>query len=200
MIGKMITIETEALPDAAAKLDAEEIAQLVRLLSEKEDNIRYQAFLLLQHRSRLKEDVYPYWDEFRAMLKSDNSYHRTIGLTLIADNARWDHSNRLSCDIDAYLMLLQDEKPITARLCIQSLQYIIPYKPELHEKIINRLLHLDLLDIRETMRKLVLMDILNIVMLLRKERSSPDIEKYISDALMGEILDKKSKKLLEAML
>jgi hypothetical protein len=50
------------------------------------------------------------------------------------------------------------------------------------------------------MRKLVLMDILSILIAIKKNQSSSKIENYIMNALTGEILDKKSKKQIEAML
>lgn len=69
--------------------------------------------------------VYTYWDIFREKLKSDNSYQRSIGLMLIADNARWDTQNRMEETIYDYLKCLSDEKPITVRQCIRSLVKII---------------------------------------------------------------------------
>ena len=58
------------------------IPQLVEWLSLKDDDIRYQAFLLLQNRSIFFNDVYPFFDTFCEKLKSDNSYQRSIGLML----------------------------------------------------------------------------------------------------------------------
>jgi hypothetical protein len=98
-------------------------------VSLKDDNIRYQAFLILQSRSIFFNDVYSFWDTFRDKLKSDNSYKRSIGLMLIAENVRWDEQNRMEDTIDEYLKLLNDEKPITIRQCIQSLGKVAQFKP-----------------------------------------------------------------------
>lgn len=54
--------------------------------------------------------------------------------------------------------------------------------------------------IKETMRKLVLTDILNILLMIKKYQSDDKIDEYILDALSGEILDKKAKKQIESMI
>ncbi|OQA47488.1 MAG: hypothetical protein BWY46_01841 [Firmicutes bacterium ADurb.Bin300] len=69
-------IDKSDIQEVAKALTKDDIMQLVEWLSLKEDNIRYQALLLLQSRSILFDDVYPFWDTFRSKLKSDNSYRR----------------------------------------------------------------------------------------------------------------------------
>jgi len=59
------------------------------------------------------------------MLNSDNSYFRTIGLKLIAINTKWDKENKFKIIVDKYLSFCEDEKLITARLCIQGLTYVL---------------------------------------------------------------------------
>lgn len=173
---------------------------MVEWLSEKDDALRYQAFLLLKYRSQYSEDVYPFWDVFHHKLASDNSYQRSIGLMLLADNVRWDKDNRIDSAVEDYLQILHDEKPITVRQCIQSLEILLNYKPHLQEIITDRLIEINLLEIKETMRKLVLMDILNVLIISSKKKASCAIENYITLALTGEILDKKARKQIEAML
>jgi hypothetical protein len=196
----MMSIEKSALPEASKTLAEADIPQLVEWLSLKEDNFRYQAFLLLQNRSMFMNDVYPYWYILLGKLKSDNSYQRSIGLMLIAENARWDVENRMEAAIDEYLDRLNDEKPISIRPCIQSLEQIIPYKPDLNEKIANKLISFDLTAIKETMRKSILLDILNALLIIRKSLRKDEIESFIMNALSGEVLDKKTKKQIEALL
>lgn len=199
-IERLMTVKKDELPEAVKAIDSSELPGLVELLSEKNDTIRYQTFLALQYRSRLFDDVYPFWETFRAKLKSSNSYQRSIGLILIAENARWDSDNRMDGTIDECLALLKDEKPITVRQCIQSLGEIVKYKPNLSGKIAEKLIALDMTDIRETMRKVVLLDILNVLACIRTNHKTNEIEGFILNALSGEILDKKAKKQLEAIL
>lgn len=196
----LLSIDKEKLEAAASSLPKEELPWLVEKLSEKDDAIRYQALQLLQYRSQLTDEVYPFWDTFCSKLKDSNSYQRSIGLMLIAENTKWDKENRLDGILEQYLELLNDDKPITVRQCIQSLNKIVPYKTHLYEKIAARLMAIDFLKIKETMQKLILTDILTVLIQLQRSKSSQEIEKYINDALTGGILDKKAKKLLESML
>ncbi|MEN6312868.1 MAG: hypothetical protein ABFD25_01330 [Clostridiaceae bacterium] len=196
----IMSIDKNALPEAAKTLSSGDISQLVEWLALKDDNIRYQAFKLLQYRSISFGDVYPYWNIFRNKLSSDNSYQRSIGLMLIADNAKWDSEDRMENVIDEYLMLLNDEKPITIRQCIQSLEKIAPYKPDLNSKIAESLVSFNLMDIKETMRRSILLDILNVLLVIRKELKKDIIESFILNALSGDVLDEKSRKQIEALL
>ncbi len=199
-IDSMMNIERNKIPEAAKSLTKEDIKQLVEWLSLKENDIRYQAFLLLQKRSEISDDVYYYWDIFREKLKSDNSYQRSIGLMMIAENARWDKEEKLEEAMEEYLEHLHDEKQITIRQCVQSIAKIILFKPELKELIINKLISMDLMAIQETMRKPILTDILNVLLEIRKEHQSNEIDYFIMKALSGGILDKKAKKLFQERL
>jgi len=196
----IMSISKSDLKEASKALCTEDIRQLVEWLNLKDDNVRYQALLLLQNRSLFFDDVFPYWDILRNKLKSDNSYQRSIGLMLISENVRWDTENKTEDTIDEYLSLLNDEKPITVRQCIQALGKIASTKPGLNDKIASGLITLDLMAVKETMRKSILLDILNVLLIIRQELKKDEIDAFIFNALSGEILDKKSKKQIEAAL
>lgn len=168
-IESIMSIDKSDIREASKTVVKDDIPQLVEWLSLKDDNIRYQALLLLQNRSVFFDDVYPFWDTFRDKLKSDNSYQRSIGLMLIAENTKWDAENRMEDTIDEYLEILNDEKPITIRQCIQSLGKVVPYKPGLNDKIAGKLIAFNLLAVKETMRKSILLDILNVLLVIGKE-------------------------------
>ena len=195
----IMSISKSDLQEASKALYKEDIPQLVDWLNLKDDNIRYQAFLLLQYRSSFCSDVYPYWDTLKSKLKSDNSYQRSIGLMLIAENVKWDAENRMEGTIDEYLLLLNDEKPITIRQCIQSLGKIASAKPSLNGKIASRLISFNLTAVKETMRKSILLDILNVLLIIRQELKTDEIESFILNALSGEVLDKKTKRQISAL-
>lgn len=199
-IESLMSISKSDLQEASKALNKEDIPQLIEWLTSKDDGIRYQAFLLLQNRSLFFADIYPYWNTFRNKLKSDNSYQRSIGLMLIADNAKWDTENRMEDTIDEYLTLLNDEKPITIRQCIQALVKIVSAKPGLNNRIASRLVSFDLMAVKETMRKSILLDILNVLLIIRKSHKNDEIESCILNALSGEILDKKSKNQIRVLL
>lgn len=196
----VMAIDKSDIQAVSKALVKEDLPQLVEYLSSKDDNIRYQAFLLLQSRSMFFDDVYQFWDIFREKLKSDNSYQRSIGLMLVAENAKWDEQNRMEKTIDEYLALLNDEKPITIRQCVQGLSKVVPFKPGLNKKIAEKLISFDLMAVRETMRKSILLDILNVLLTMRKELKMDEVERFILNALSGKVLDKKAKKHIEALL
>lgn len=199
-IEKLMSVNTKDIEEYSKMIDKNDLPQLVEWLSEKDDKIRYQSLLLLKSRSLYYDDVYPSWEIFRRKLKSANSYQRSIGLMLIAVNARWDKDNKFDNTIDEYFTLLNDEKPITVRQCIQALSSIIPYKSHLQLKIANKIMSINIFDIKETMRKLILLDILQLLAIIRKQQPTDEIDAYISNALSGEILDKKAKKQIELIL
>ena len=89
-IEKLKSVDKNNMEDMSKTLQSEDLHLLIDLLCEKDDKIRYPAFLLLQCRSMNQDDVYLYWDIFREKLKSENSFQRSIGLMLIAENAKWD--------------------------------------------------------------------------------------------------------------
>jgi hypothetical protein len=199
-IESLMSIDKNDLQEASKNIDKNDLPQIIDWLSEKDDKIRYQAFLLLQNRSIYYDDVYPFWEKFAVKLKSDNSYQRSIGLMLIAENVKWDKDDKFNDIKDEYYTIFNDEKPITVRQCIQSLSKIVPYKNHLHMEIANKIMSINITEIKETMRKLILIDILSILSMIRKYQTNDDIEDYIVNALTGGLLDKKSIKQVESML
>ncbi len=175
------SIDKNDIHAISERLEEKDLAFLAGCLAEKDDKIRYPAFLLMQTRSLYHKDVYPFWDLFVSKLKSDNSFQRTIGFTLMAANARWDDEKKLDAELDAYLAFLGDDKPITVRLGIQSLLEVVPYKEALLPRIADRLMGLNLGGIRETMRKLVFRDILQVLSEIRTFLPDERIERYIRE-------------------
>lgn len=182
----------------AETITAADIAPLVERLASQEDKIRYPAFLLLRARSALANDLYPYWDTLAEKLTSHNSYQRSLGAMLLAANARWDEAGRMHAVLPALLTLLNDEKPITIRQTIQALPQVLAAQPALAGEISAALMQLDLTTIKETMRKLVLTDVMEALLFAREIAPIAAIEEYLFAALNGGILDEKTKKQFRA--
>lgn len=200
----MITLDCllenkENLDDLAKDLTKEDIKFLIELLGEKNDEIRYAAFLTLKSRSKIKNDVYDYFDVFEKKLISENSYQRSLGIMLLAENVRWDNENRFNYVIDAYLAHTDDEKFITARQTIQSINEWIAGKPDLFDIVINKLLSIDIQKRKDSQRKLLLMDILTVLSAIDKIEHFDTITEYVSTALTGGMLDTKSIKQVKNM-
>lgn len=180
----------------AGRLEPGDVEALIALLPDRDDSLRYCSFLVLQARSRTHPDVYPYWERFAAMLEHPNSYQRNLGLRLTAENVRWDTEKRFSGLFPRWMELCRDEKPVTCRQALQSIPAWAPFAPELAKDAAHFLVGLDLSTVRESMRKLVLTDVLEALLALRPFFSSPETEAYAASALEGGLLDRKTKKRL----
>jgi hypothetical protein len=101
------------------------------LLTEKDAKVRYPAFLILCERSKTHPDAYPYWDVFAAKLGDENSFQRNIGASLIGYNVRWDTDKKFKDVFRRFTRLFTDEKPITARLVLQTIPTWAEHVPEL---------------------------------------------------------------------
>lgn len=184
----------------AEALEKADIEMLVQRLDSAEDKIRYPAFLLLRARSAVSDDVYPFWDALAEKLVRENSYQRSIGAMLLAANTRHDTAGKMQDALPRFLRLLNDPKPITVRQAAQALPEILRAKPELAEEISRALMAVDLVGYKDTMRKLILLDFLDALLLIREIQPTPELEAYLFSALSGSILDEKSKRQLQAKL
>ena len=147
-------------------LDGLNIEELVRMLRCPNNREAYRALRSLQEASDLDDAAYAHIDAFIEMMRDSNSYVRTRGLTLIACNAKWDETGRIDGIIDEYLEHVTDDKPITARQCIQSLPKLAEAKPHLMPRIVSSLRHADTSAYADSMRSLVQDDIRDVLLAL----------------------------------
>lgn len=136
-----------------------EIEKLVSDLHQQDSRKAYESFKILKQKSREDALVYLFLDDFIELMEHENSYFRSRGLQLIAANARWDEDNRIDEVIDEYLIHIMDEKPITARQCIQALPEIAQYKEEIKADIVKALQYAKPERYRDSMAPLVRKDI-----------------------------------------
>jgi len=168
------------IPQLAKRLDTTDIHFLVQALAEKDDTIRYNAFLLLQANSRQFPFTYEYWGELEKKLESPNSYQRSIGLMLIAENVRWDKDGKFGKTLSKYLSCYMDEKFITARQAIQGLANIIKSTNKYDDKIRQSLMHLSLVQYKDNQQRLLNKDISNILkMIENKTQQKPKATKKV---------------------
>lgn len=142
---------------------------LVQQLYLSDTKKAYNSLLELKNKSEVSNETYGYFDEFVKMLDNENSYIRSRGILLIASNVKWDKENKFDNIVDKFLLHVQDEKPITARQCIQSLKEIIKYKPNLHSKIKENLCSINYSKYKDTMNKLIFKDSEEILDLIKVE-------------------------------
>lgn len=136
-----------------------ELEQMIAGLTLPDHNAAYECLKQLQARSAASNEVYAYFDLFAQMMDSKHSYIRTRGLLLIAANARWDVDYKIDELIDHYLRHIEDDKPITARQCIQALPELAKHKPELVPDICRALRQANTGRYQPTMQPLVQKDI-----------------------------------------
>ena len=117
-----------------------EIDRLFVELADKNDKIRYPAYLtLLKITDKKVKWVYDKWVELVEKLSSENSFVRNIGLILLANLAKSDYENRIEKILDEYLEYFEDEKFVTSRLCIQNVWRIAVANKRTRKKIIDKL-------------------------------------------------------------
>lgn len=142
------------------------IAEQVRVLRSSSNREAYRALQSLQETSDVDDAVYVHIDSFIEMMRDSNSYVRTRGLTLIACNAKWDEAGKIDGINGEYLEHVTDDKPITARQCIQSLPKLAEAKPHLMPRIVSSLRHADTSAYADSMRSLVQDDIRDVLLAL----------------------------------
>lgn len=194
---KLLISQKNNLQEFAARLTKEYIKFLVPLLTDKNDEIRYAAIIVLCERSELYPDVYPYWDVFVSKLSNENSYQKSIGATLIGANIRWDEKKKFARIFQSFMSLCNDENFGLSRLTIQTIPVWAKYVPELLDRTVAELVHINVRGLKESERKLILMDIINALIAIREIKPSEQITHYLIEAMTGGLLDKKSVKKLE---
>ena len=180
----------------AAELDPDSISGLIGLLAQKDNEIRYGAFLVLTQRSRTHGDVYPFWDTLCEKLSSGNSAQRSIGVMLLAENVRWDREKRLLKIWFRYAACFCDEKFITARQAIQSLKVWLKEAPHMHTAIVEALTALQPELLPATQRKLILAVIVEVLLLIQDTAQNSKAAEYLFKAVNSGLLDKKERDAL----
>jgi hypothetical protein len=186
------------LQTLAATIDNSDLDLLIDWLKEKDDTLRYTAFLLLQLLSAKGDRVYKYWDNFGNMINDVNSYQRSLGIMLIAENIRWDSQDRFAKLCSSYLEHCDDEKFVTSRQCIQGLQKIIAHTQKHRHEIVDKLLAIQLEGKKETQQWLLLLDIEDVLGILYETEKEARIENYLKSKY--ELGNDKVKKKIKAIL
>ena len=149
-------------------MDAQELEEDVRGLYSQDTKAAYACFLRLKAESDAGNAVYRFWDDFAGMMENENSYVRTRGLLLIAENAKWDTDHKLDGVLPRYLEHVCDEKPITARQCIQALKSIGSARRELVPELRRALEHADTGKYNANMRPLIERDIAGVMKMMER--------------------------------
>lgn len=187
----------ENLPEFAASLTEEYIKFLVPLLADKHEEVRSAALLVLNERSRLHSDVYPYWDVFVSKLSHENAYQRTVGVMLIAANIKWDKDKKFNRVFQTFMSLCNDDEFLTIRQTIQTIPMWAHYVPELLDRAVEELAHVNVRRMKERQQKLIQMDIINALIYIRGIHPTEELTHYLIEVMSGRLLNKKSVEKME---
>lgn len=115
-----------------------------QLLTNPKIMVYYHCYYIVSKASELKPVLfYEYWAEFAALLNHENSYHRDIGLTILANLAAVDDNNLFNIIFPDYVQHLNDKKFMTAQCCLKNFAKILKHKINLREETIELLLDIE---------------------------------------------------------
>ncbi len=172
-IDQLKAVTKDRILEFSKKLSISDVRFLVETLNEKDDMTRYNAFLLLQSNSRFFPFVYDYWSVLEKKLEAANSYQRSIGAMLIAENVKWDKDGRFRKTLGKYMDRCNDEKFITARQSIQGLGIVLQATCEFDDKIKEGLANLQLSKYKENQKKLLKKDIKKVLQIIEDRSVHP---------------------------
>lgn len=139
-------------------------------LTDKNDKAACALAERIVAESRETNAWYAYLDDFAALLGHTKSYVRNRALHILAANARWDEENRMDAVLPGFLSHITDDKPITARQCVQALTELGAAKPQYIPEILQSLESVDLSKYKGSMRPLIERDIAETAAALKSQR------------------------------
>ena len=129
--------------------------EIIAKLTQKEDKSAYAFADRIIAESRERDTWYEHFDAFASLLNHPKSLVRNRALHILAANARWDTENLFDAVLPEFLSHVTDEKPITARQCIQALAQVGLAKPQYIPQILDRFHSADLSGYKDSMRPLI---------------------------------------------
>lgn len=124
--------------------DPEILSETIKGLQNKNDVIRFNNYNILEEISKTNpEKLYNKWDFFAELLKSENTYHKYIGIHLIANLTAIDKDNKFDELFDSFYELLKDKSIVTINHLILVSAQIIRNKSEFKNEIVKMFLNID---------------------------------------------------------
>ena len=145
---------------------------MLAALTGKNDKYACELTEKIIKESRESEEWYDYFQDFAPLLRHPKSLVRNRALTILASNAQWDTENRFDQLLPEYLSHITDEKPITARVCIQTLPELAQAKPQYIPAILRALEEAELSKYKDSMRPLIEKDIQEVKRILSAKETA----------------------------
>lgn len=103
--------------------------------------VYYHCYYILDEATRIQPELFiRYWDDLVRLLSHPNSYHRDIGLTLLANLTPADQQHLFDHIFDLYLDHIHDKKFKTGVSCIIHLGKILETRRDLWQVVFPHLL------------------------------------------------------------
>ena len=132
-------------------------------LYDKDNKVAYNNLLYLELETTGSNEIYNYFDELLGMLKNEKSFVRVRAFRLICALAKWDIENKIEDNIDLILNELDDDTSTSVRQCLDKLNLLLIYKPELSNQVEKKLKQLNISKYKESMQSLIKRDIESIL-------------------------------------
>ena len=129
--------------------------EIINKLTAKDDKFACALADKIIAESRECDTWFEYFDAFVSLLNHPKSLVRNRALHILAANAQWDVENRFDTILPEFLTHVTDEKPITARQCIQALAQVGLAKPQYIPQILDCFHNVDLSKYKDSMRPLI---------------------------------------------
>lgn len=184
LIEKISDKDVDICSFAELVVDDESLREEVinQLLTNKDIMVYYHCYYIIAKASEENPKLfYKYWDDFSSLLKHENSYHRDIGLTIIANLTKADEKDLFSILYKQYIEHFNDTKFMTGQCFVKNLKKIIKYKSEYIERVVELLLEVDnRCNYLEKQKELLKSDIIEVLgEVYEKTKYKSEIEEFV---------------------
>ncbi len=135
---------SEGLPKIIelAKSDRNFLKEVIDGLVSSDDIYRFNCYQIVKNISvNVPLKLYSEWDSFVELLGSDNAFHQTVAVEIIANLTAVDEEEKFEEIADSYCSLMDGKSVVVARHIASSAGIISQTKPGMVDKITKCLLH-----------------------------------------------------------
>lgn len=127
-----------------AKEDDDIIDELMKLIFEKKEQIRFNSYETLRVISETNPDkLYSKWQELENLLVHKNNYLKFIGINLLGNLVAVDTKGLFEKCFERYFGILKEDVTIAPAYVVRNSRKIVKAKPHLEPRITGMLLQLD---------------------------------------------------------
>lgn len=103
--------------------------------------VYYHGYYILSRATEIKpRPFYEFWKGFEELLGHKNSYHRDIGLNILANLSGVDEQDCFDDVFEDYFRHLYDEKFMTACCCIENVKVVLSHRSDYTSRVVPILL------------------------------------------------------------